>query len=317
MVRTAAVTASILSPPSVKSLFVINPRSGRGKPAECWPRLRELFAAEKWEFNAVLTTHRGQAIEIARNAIHAGCQRIMTVGGDGLVNEVVNGLLEAGNPNAQLGIIPCGTGNDLARMLGLPRETFAAAQHLARSKQTRMIDAAEVTCAINGQPQRRFFANDANLGFAAEVVERLERTGKFSRGTAPYFAALLRTALRHRNYDITLRWDGQTSTQPLTTVLICNGQSTGGGMRVAPGAVLDDGALDLIVVGGLRPLEILWHAPKIYRGTHVSIRKVSVHRVRTLSVSSPSPLSVVADGELIGKSPAQFRVLPAALRVVV
>jgi YegS/Rv2252/BmrU family lipid kinase len=234
-----------------------------------------------------------------------------------LVNEVVNGLLTAGNPEARLGIIPCGTGNDLARMLGLPRDTFAAAQHLARSRQTRLIDAAEVTCTIDGRPQRRYFVNDANLGFAAEVVERLERTGKFSRGTAPYFTALLRTALRHRNYEITLQRDGHTSTQRLTTVLICNGQSTGGGMRVAPDAVLDDGALDLIVVGGLRPWEILWHAPKIYRGTHVSIRKVSVHRVQSLSVNSRASLSVVADGELIGQTPASFRVLPAALRVLV
>lgn len=276
-----------------------------------------MFSSEKWNFNAVFTERRGHAISVACDAIRDGIKRVITVGGDGLVNEVVNGLLTAQNPDAQLGIIPCGTGNDLACMLGLPRETFAAAQHLARSKRTRMIDAAEVACTINGGQQARYFANDANLGFAAEVVERLERTGKFSRGTAPYFAALLRTALRHRNHELTLQWDGQTSTQPLTTVLICNGQSTGGGMRVAPGAVLDDGALDLIVVGSLRPWEILWHAPKIYRGTHVAIRKVSVHRVSELSVEAQKSLSVVADGELIGRTPARFRVIPAALQVLV
>jgi len=298
-------------------LFIVNPKSGRGKPAECWPRLRELFSGEKWNFHAVFTESRGHAIAIVREAVRAGIKQVITVGGDGLVNEAVNGLLVAGNPEARLGIIPCGTGNDLARMLGLPHDTLAAAQHLARSKQTRMIDAAEVTCAINGHPQRRYFANDANLGFAAEVVERLERTGKFSRGTAPYFAALLRSALRHRNHEITLQRDGQTSTQRLTTVLICNGQSTGGGMRVAPDAVLDDGALNLIVVGSLRPWEILWHAPKIYRGTHISILKVSVHRIHTVSVNSPESLSVVADGELIGKTPAHFRILPTALRVMV
>lgn len=301
----------------MKTLFIVNPKSGRGKPAECWPRLREIFSAVNPDFSVTFTESRGHAIALSRSAIRDGFERVMAVGGDGLVNEVVNGLLSAQNSTVSLGIIPCGTGNDLARMLGLPRDIFAAAQHLARSQQTRTIDAAEVTCVINGPPQSRFFANDANLGFAAEVVERLERTGKFSRGTAPYFTALLRTALRHHNHEITLQWDDQTVTQPLTTVLICNGQTTGGGMRVAPDAVLDDGALDLIVVGSLRPWEILWHAPKIYRGTHVSIRKVSVHRLRTVSVTSPSPLSVVADGELIGKSPAHFRVLPAALRVMI
>lgn len=301
----------------MKTFFVINPKSGRGKPAQCWPRLREIFSAAKWNFSVAFTESRGHAVTLARDAVQNGFERIVAVGGDGSVNEVVNGLLSAPNSQARLGILPCGTGNDLARMLGLPRDTFAAAQHLAHSKKTRMIDAAEVICAVNGQQQRRYFVNDANLGFAAEVVERLERTGKFSRGTAPYFAALLRTALRHRNHEITLQSDGQTSTQPLTTVLICNGQSTGGGMRVAPGAVLDDGALDVIVVGSLRPWEILWHAPKIYRGTHVAISKVSVHRVQTVSVNSRESLSVVADGELIGKNPAHFRILPAALRVLV
>lgn len=301
----------------MKTLFIVNPKSGRGKPAQCWPRLKEIFSATNCNFSVAFTESRGHAIALSRSAIHNGVEQLIAVGGDGLVNEVVNGLLSAKNPETRLGIIPCGTGNDLARMLRLPRDTFAAAQHLARSKQTRVIDAAEVTCAINGQPQRRFFANDANLGFAAEVVERLERTGKFSRGTAPYFTALLRTALRHRNHKITLQWGGQTLTQPLTTVLICNGQTTGGGMRVAPDAVLDDGALDLIVVGSLRPWEILWYAPKIYRGTHVSIRKVSVHRVSELSVDARNPLSVVADGELIGRTPAHFRALPQALRVCV
>ena len=240
------------------------------------------------------------------------------VGGDGLVNEVVNGMFTDGNavnPQASLGIVPCGTGNDLARMLGLPRETLAAARHLARSQRTRVLDVGEITRTVRGKRERRLFANDANLGFAAEVVERLEGTGKFSRGTLPYFTALLRTALRHRNHAMTLQIDGRESAGSLTTVLICNGRSTGGGMRVAPDAILDDGLFDVVVVGSLRPWQILWHAPKIYRGTHVAIRKVSVERARTITVASPERLAVVADGELVGESPATFRVLPAALRV--
>jgi len=200
-------------------------------------------------------------------------------------------------------------------MLGLPRETLAAARHLAHSDQSRLIDAGEVISTVGSSSERRFFVNDANLGFAAKVVERTERTGKFSRGTVPYFRALLLTALRHRNHDMTLRIEDRQFEGKMTTVLICNGQSTGGGMRVAPDAVLDDGKFDVVVVGGLSPLEILWHAPRIYRGTHVAIRKVSVHRARTLSVASPQRLSVVADGERIGESPVTFRVLPAALRV--
>jgi diacylglycerol kinase family enzyme len=200
-------------------------------------------------------------------------------------------------------------------MLRLPRETLAAARHLARSNQSRLIDIGEVVYVRGDRKEFRFFANDANLGFAADVVQRLERTGKFSRGTVPYFVALLLTALRHRSQHVSLCIEDRSAEGKMTTVLVCNGQSTGGGMWVAPQASLDDGLFDVIAVRGLRPWEILWHAPKIYRGTHIAIRQVSVHRARTVSVTSPEPLSVVADGELIGESPATFRVLPLALRV--
>jgi len=268
-------------------------------------------------FEVVFTQGRGHGIALARRAVTDGVDLIVAVGGDGTVCEVVNGMMAGGEvkPAITLGIIPCGTGNDLARMLGLPRETLAAARHLARSNQSRLIDVGEVIAAVGGKTERRFFANDANMGFAAEVVERTERTGKFSRGTVPYFVALLLTAIGHRNHEMKLRIDGRESEARMTTVLICNGQSTGGGMLVAPDAVLDDGQFDVVVVGSLRPWEIFWHAPKIYRGTHIAIRKVSVHRARTVSVASPERLSVVADGELIGEGPATFRVLPAALRV--
>ena len=255
---------------------------------------------------------------MARQALSDGFEWIVAVGGDGVVNEVVNGLMANGKavrPQAALGIIPCGTGNDLARMLGLPRDTLATARHLAQSKQSRLIDIGEVVFTHEGKSQLRYFANDADLGFAADVVARLECTGKFCRGTVSYFVALLRTALRHRSQHVTLQVDDRPSEGKIATVLVCNGQSTGGGMWVAPNAALDDGLFDVVVVAGLRPWEILWHAPKIYRGTHLAIRKVSVHRARTVSVASPQRLLVVADGELIGEAPATFSVLPQALRV--
>ena len=302
----------------MKALFIVNPKSGRGKPAECWPRIAEIFRNENQPFDVAFTQHRGHAATLARDARRVGAGLVVAVGGDGVVNEVVNGLCadgDTGSSTTSLGIIPCGTGNALARMLGLPRETLAAARHLALSRQTRTIDLGEISCVVAGKNERRLFANDANFGFAAQVVERCERTGKFSRGTLPYLTALLLTALRHRNHDLKLQVDGQDSAGSFATVLVCNGETTGGGMRVAPGALLDDGRLDVIVIGHLRPWEIFWHAPKIYRGTHVAIRKVSVQRAQKISVASPEKLSIVADGEIVGEAPATFRVLPQAMNV--
>ena len=304
----------------MKTLFLVNPKSGRGKPARLWPQISEVFRAQNRSVEVAFTEHRGHGQTLARQALHDGFELIVAVGGDGLVSEVVNGMLAEGkdvNSRPVLGIIPCGSGNDLARMLGLPGETLAAARHLAQSHRSRLIDLGEVVCASGDKTERRVFANDADLGLAAEVVERLERTGKFSRGTVPFFVALLLTALRHRSWPVQMCIEDRLYNEKMTTVLVCNGQSTGGGMRVAPAASLDDGLFDVIAVGGLRPWEIFWHAPKIYRGTHVAVRKVTVHRARTVSVTSPPGLPLVADGELIGTTPASFRVLPLALRVQV
>ena len=302
----------------VKTFFIVNPKSGRGRPHRLWPQISEVFRAQGRSFDVAFTQGRGQGKALARQALQDGFDLIVAVGGDGVVNEVVNGMMADGkavNAEAALGVIPCGSGNDLARMLGLPRETLAAARHLAQGNRSKLIDIGEIVFTAGGRKELRFFANDANLGFAADVVERLERTGKFSRGTVPYFVALLLTALRHRSQLVKLCVDDRSYERKMTTVLVCNGQSTGGGMWVAPDALLDDGLFDVVVIDDLRPWEIFWHAPKIYRGTHIAIRQVSVHRAWTVSVTSPQRLSVVADGEMIGESPAIFRVLPLALRV--
>lgn len=302
----------------MKIRFIVNPKSGGGEPAKRWPHVREFFRGENWDFDVAFTENRGHGTALALAALKDGCDLLVTLGGDGLIHEVVNGMFREGkavNPAASLAIIPCGTGNDLGRALHLPGETMAAARHLARSKESRLIDLGEAACVRDGKREWRVFANDADLGFAAEVVERVTRTGKFSRGTAPYFVGILRTALQYRNQEMALEANGRAIRGKMTTVLICNGQSTGGGMRVAPDAILDDGLFDVVVAGDLRPWEIIWHAPKIYRGAHVRVRKVSVHRTRTVSVTSPQRLPVAADGELIGEGPVSFRVLPAALRV--
>lgn len=301
-----------------KAHFIINPTSGRGKPAKCWPRIQEIFRAENWEFDATFTQRPGEASEIARQAAKNGFELIVPVGGDGTIHEVVNGLFADGkaiNPQATLGLIPSGTGNDLARVLGLPRETLAAARHLATSKRSRAIDLGEATVTAKGKSVRHLFTNDADLGFAAKVVERLERGGKFSRGTAPYFIALLRTALEHRNQAMQLKTADHVMNEPLTTVLVCNGQSTGAGMKVAPDAILDDGLFDVVVVRALSRLEIFRHAPKIYNGTHVKLPQVSVLRAQSVTLTSPERVPIVTDGELVGETPASFRVLPGALRV--
>ncbi len=303
------------------ALVIVNPVSGRGKADRQWPRIREELQAAKLRFEVAFTRERGQGVELARQGIKDGFGLIVAAGGDGSVHDVVNGMMSdpgPARPDACLGVIPCGTGNDLVRILGYPREPLAAARHLARSQHSRVIDLGEVTCTgHDGKRVRQIFVNDANLGLAAEVVERLERAGKVGCGTIPYLTMLVRAAIGHRSQQVALELDGSRREARMSLILVCNGQFTGGGMWVAPGAAPDDGRFDVVATDGLTALEILWHAPSIYRGTHLRLRQVSLHRAATLSVDSPQRFPVVADGEPIGECPAQFRVLPGALRVLV
>ena len=301
----------------MKPLLIVNPASASGAMRERWAEAERTLRSEGFAYEAVFTERRGHASEIARDALQRGFDLLVAVGGDGTLHEVVNGMLADGkviNPHATLGLIPGGTGSDFARSAALPLAMLAAARSLARSAGTRPIDVAEAIWRAAGKEERRYFVNVAGMGFDAEVIERTERRGKWGRGTLPYLAALAATALRYRNKDVTLRVDGKQVRGRMHSVIICNGRYFGGGMCIAPNARFDDGQLDVIVLGDFGPLATLWHAPKVYRGAHLALSRVSEYHGRTVTVESEQRMLIEADGELLGAGPATFRILPAALQ---
>ncbi len=283
-----------------------------------WPRIEERLRALNFPFEAVFTERRGHATLLARAALDAGFDLIVAVGGDGTVNEVLNGLVVDGKaiqPAAALGIITSGTGGDFARTAGLPRDMLAAAEHLARATGTRPFDVGEIVHGLYGQEQHRYFANVAGMGFDAEVIERLESGGKRGSGTIPYLMALVRTVTSFRNKDVKMEIDGRVVQSRFNSVIVCNGQYFGGGMQVGPHAALDDGLFDIVTLGDFSVLEILIHTPKIYNGSHLSVAKVGECRAQSVAVESRQRMLIEADGELIGSGPARFRILPAALNL--
>jgi diacylglycerol kinase (ATP) len=292
--------------------------AARGKLRKQWPRIEEVLRGGTFAFETTMTKWRGHGAELARDAIAAGCNLVIAVGGDGTIHDVVNGMVSDGGsakPDVALGIIPCGTGADFVRTVGLPSEMGAAARHLARTGSSRLIDIGEVSYQAGGRETHRYFINVAGLGFAAEVAERAGRGGKHGSGTLPYLTALAISLLRSRSKPVSVRIDGRQMQAESNSVIIGNGKYFGGGMCVAPQARLDDGQLDVIVVGHLSPLELLWHTPKLYRGAHLDLRQVHAFRGQVISVESTQRLLLQADGELLGEGPATFRVLPAALRI--
>jgi len=318
-----------------KARLIVNPVSANGKTAGRWPPVQGLLRTQGLEFDHVFTERPGHASELARQAVAEGCTLIVAVGGEGTLNEVVNGLVGpegAVPPDVVLGIIPSGTGTDFVRTLGIPRDCLQACQRLLRA-ETTAVDLGEVEYAPLGPAagagqgltasyppaeiglRHRYFINVAGLGFDGEVAERVNRSSKALGGTIPYLTNLFITLVSYQNKHVELTMDGQTARRRLNSVIVSNGRYFGGGMFIAPHADLQDGLFDVIILGDLNKLEFTQNVPKVYNGTHLTHPKVSEHRAREVRVVSQERMLIQADGELVGMAPATFRLLPQAIRV--
>ena len=304
----------------MKPYLIVNPASARGTMSKRWDAVREILRAENFEYDFAFTERRGHATELARAAIDAGYDLIVAVGGDGTLNEVVNGMIADAkpvNPNARLGVISSGTGSDFVRTANLPRDPVLAARHLAHATSSCALDIGEMTRRVNGKDTRRYFANVAGMGFDAEVIERTERGGKRGSGTIPYYSALIATVFKYQNKTVSLRVDDQTLEGAVNSVVVCNGKFFGGGMMVGPHAALDDGKFDVIVIGDFGTLEVILNTPRLYNGTILTHPKVKEYRGTVVTVASKERMLIEADGELIGEGPASFRIIPAGLKLQV
>lgn len=298
--------------------LIVNPAAANGAVGRNWPRVRDFLQAEGAKFDAVLTEEPGHATRLARQALDDGYRTIVAVGGDGTVNEVLNGLVEEGSvdPEVTLGIIPCGTGADFSRTLGIPRDYVGACRHLLRLV-TRLVDLGRITCLREGREVERYFINAAGLGFDGEVAEVANRFPKVLGGTITYLACLFISLVTYRNKNVELSFDGQHLKGRLNSVILCNGRYFGGGMFIAPGASLDDGIFDVIILGNLNKLEVVMNVRRVYRGTHLAHPKVSLCHAKEVHVEARERMFIQAEGELIGEAPATFQIIPQALRVLV
>lgn len=302
---------------------IVNPTAAHGAVGREWPRLRSYMLSRGLAFVDSLTEAPGHATELARDATRAGYSTVVAVGGDGTVNEVVNGLVDGHDvgsnraPQSALGLISRGTGCDLVRTLGM-RRVQDAVSVLADRQATTTIDLGEILMERNGQQTRRLFVNVAGFGFDGEVVNGLlmsERNAKQMGGTIPYLLQVGRLILAYRAKNFRSRIDEERAEGKRTGIFACNGRFFGGGMKVAPGADVSDGLFDVVTIDALPPLGLLARVPAIYTGWHVRMTAVKVQRAREVHVDTEDHLLLQADGELIGEAPATIRILPRALEV--
>jgi diacylglycerol kinase (ATP) len=291
-----------------RALVVVNPVAGRGRARGIWARAADGQHESLEGVECLATDHPGHARQFAREAAVRGVERVIAVGGDGTVSEVAGGL--AGS-DACLGIIPAGTGNDFARALGLPTSPHQALR-VALDGPARSVDLG----AIHAGDQQVSFVNVAGCGFDAEVVRRT--TGPRVGGALPYLLGVVRTLAAFRPRPMRLLMDGRKLERSALGIAVAIAPSYGGGMRIAPGAVLDDGLFDVCLIGDVNPLQILGLLPRLYRGTHITHPAVEMFRCRELIVEPLTPTDVCcqADGELLGRIPATFSLRPNGLRCV-
>ncbi|MGA8892615.1 MAG: diacylglycerol kinase family protein, partial [Anaeromyxobacteraceae bacterium] len=273
------------------------------------------------DFQAVFTTRRGEAVDMARKAALEGERMVVAVGGDGTASEVVDGLIGAGevvDAEVLFGCIPHGTGGDLRRSLGWPATPEEAARALAVGVTVGCDVGVVDYVAHDGSPGRRHFVNVSSFGVSGRVVAELARGGRLGGGKFTYTLASARALLGWRDQPVRWRVDGGAWVEErITALAVCNGRYFGAGMLVAPGARMDDGLLDVTAWKGLGFADFLTKRRMLYDGSHVRLPNTRCLRARVVEAEPREGAEVLldVDGEQPGRLPARWTVLPGALRV--
>ena len=303
----------------MKTVVVANPHACNGRVGRKWAdyaqRINNIFGPLTFGH----TTAPGEMTVLVRQAIHAGAERIVVVGGDGSVNEAVNGFFEDDQPigtEVVLAVWPVGTGCDFARTIGMSGvsidQSFASATD-------RRVDVGKASfTSLQGRSESRYFLNIASFGSSGLVAQKVNTTHKLLGGKLSFYFGTLRGLLGYQNQRVRLMIDDKTDeTMLINTVAVANGRYFGGGMMIAPHALHDDGALDIVVVGDIGMMTFLKDSPLLYRGTHLAQPYIRSFRGRIVKVEplGDTPVLLEFDGEQAGKLPVRYEILPQALRL--
>jgi len=306
-------------------LVVVNPRSASGATGDRWPKIASDLRAHFGPFDVEFTKAARDGIRIAKEGAEAGRSFIIACGGDGTINEVANGILESGK-EAELGILPAGTGGDFRRSINMP-ESLRDAARVLKTGDTRSIDVGRITFQnFKNETESRYFLNISSFGLAAAIIERVKTKPKLDwlpvdaiRGPASFALSTLQEVFELETTTVCVKIDDREE-KPLITVNFCvaNARFFGGGMKIAPEAKLADGYLDVINIGDINSAKILLNAPSIYMGTHLDLKEVKdilAKRIEVRPQDESKEVHIEVDGELPGKLPAIYEVVPAALRL--
>ncbi len=300
--------------------IIVNPNAGKRKGMHDWLTIAKFLGEAGIEFVNVFTEHRDHANQLAKKYIENGFRKIIVVGGDGTLNEVVNGIFAQKHiPTSEitLAMIPVGTGNDWCRMYDIPGDYKEAISAISRGKEF-MQDAGRVTYFTrNGEQKTRFFINMAGMGFDALVAKKTNRQKEQGKGNAfSYFINIFSSLFSFKKTSAVIELDAQTLKTDVFTMSIGICQFNGGGMKQAPTAKSDDGLFDLTIIRPIGKFKVIRNVMKLFDGSFTRLPEVSTFTSAHIDIKANPPMYIEVDGESLGHTPFDFTILPRSLRII-
>ncbi len=302
--------------------LVVNPIAGSGKARKAFPsilhKFRELTDSE---IRVAYTTGAGDAIVLTRDAIVNGALMVVSVGGDGTINEVINGFFNNKipiNPFCELGVIDCGTGGGFASTVNLPESIDQQIELILKSSAIPIDLGCVDFIDTSNKPTFRFFIGECQTGIGSLVVSKIGSKLKAVAGKYAFFYVSTVEALTLKPSRLRVKYDDNIEEEHrLLGLVVGNGIVCGGGMRLTPNAKLNDGLFDVLLIHNMGLVQRLMNLSKVYSGKHILSRHFSTKRCKKITIQSDSPVSLEADGELLGYSPFAMKIFPQVIKVKV
>ncbi len=302
-----------------KWLVIVNPNAGNRKGKRDWSEISNLLEVNGFLYKAMFTERKYHAIELSSEGITAGYRRIIIIGGDGTMNEVVNGIFQQDackSNEVTLGMITVGTGNDWGKMYNIP-EDYEKAILAIKSGKTMLQDAGRANYTINGSTGQRYFANIAGMGFDASVVRRTNIQKDLGKsGKSSYYAALLKSLSNYKTTNTKVIVNYTETENDTFSISIGIGKFSGGGMIQTPEAIIDDGLFDITVIKSMTKIEIIRSLKKLFDGSILQHPKIISFKGERIRIESDPEIDLETDGELLGHTPVEFEILPKSIRAI-
>jgi len=303
-----------------KIYAIVNPVSANGSTGKEWPIFEKAIKASGINLDYIYTEYPMHAKSLAQEALKAGYEIILSVGGDGTMNEVLNGFFHEGeliNENASLAIFSRGTGCDTIRTIGIGKNVNSIIEVLKNEKSQSLDVGLAEFIEYGGNKTQRYFLNVSDVGIGGETTYRVNKNSKALKGFLSFLVGALTAMISYTNKDFEITIDNITIKDRLNSIIVANGKYFGGGMKIAPMAEMNDGYFDIIIIGNISKFDFLINFPKIYKGDHMSHPKLMHYKGKEIRVNAKQKALIEVDGEQPGIIEAKFNILPNKIKVLI